>query len=296
MRLSPRVFRSSIVAPLITILPLFIATRRAVAYDKATEGNEVVMNKLFPKKNRVELDAKAGIVLNSSYEQTFLANAGITYFWSEEWGFNIEGDFASVKDKNERRCIESFYNNPNYDLPAECGEDPPVDDKPVPTGGVKANWGPAYVPIRKLKYMFSGNFIWNPIYGKQIVMLSATNYFDFYLGMGGGIAMSDFWPKQTVFPSTGVRQRAPFCTKENNSDAQCTDPNPGTDDPNLIGEAGRPQVQSQNNPLIHLSVGQRFHFMKRFLVSASLENYTLLGTESGFDNFLTIMGGFGVRF
>lgn len=275
------------------------AEAAAQTYQRVTDSDEVVLGKLFPKKSKVELDAKLGIVLNSSYTQTFLANAGLTYFWSEEWGFNVEGNFASVQDKNERKCIETFYNDPNFNVSNECGEEAPVEEGPE--ASEDANWGPAYVPIRQLKYMFTGNFVWNPIYGKQIVLLSATNYFDFYVLMGGGVAMSDFYRKQ---PETddGAPARGTFCVKKDQDAGEC-DPanlpggqNPGTDDPEQVGNAGRPEPEAQTNVLAHLAIGQRFHFFKRFMVMASLENYTLLGTEAGFDNFLTIMGGFGVRF
>lgn len=281
------------------MLPLLMLgmSNAAHAYERVTDSDEVVLNKLFPKKSKVELDGKAGIVLNSSYTQTFLINAGLTYFWSEQWGFSVEGNFASVSDKNERKCIESFYNDPNFDVDNECGEEAPGEVN----GEGDADWGPAYVPVRQLKYMFTGNLVWNPIYGKQIVLLSATNYFDFYVSMGGGVAMSDFYAKTPEF-ADGSPSRGTFCVKKDQADGKC-DPgklpggkNPGTLDAGLIGIAGRPAPEAQTNILAHFAIGQRFHFFKRFMVNASLENYTLLGTEAGFDNFLTIMGGFGVRF
>jgi len=261
----------------------------AFAYDKAVEGPDVVLNKLFPKKSKVELDGKFGVVLNQSYQQTFLVNGGLTYFWSEEWGFNVEGNMALTSDKPERTCVESFYNDPNGAIGDECGTDPPTDDE-------DANYGPAYVPVRELKYIFAGNLVWNPIYGKQIILLSATNYFDFYIAMGGGIAMSDFYPNTPTLPS-GKSSRGKFCVKEDADRNEC-DPsgNPGTDLVEETGKEGRPAPEAQSNVLAHFSIGQRFHFMKRFLVTAELKNYTLLGTPDGFENFFTLMGGFGVRF
>lgn len=268
----------------------------ALAYEKAVEGPDVVLNKLFPKKGKVELDGRFGMMLNTSYQQTFFANAGLSYFWSEAWGFNAEGYFALASDKAERKCIETFYNDPNFNVGLECGEEPPVEE-PAPPEGPDANWGPAYVPIRQLKYMFIGNLVWNPIYGKQIVLLSATNYFDFFVSFGGGVAMADAQPKTSTFADDGRPTRGSFCTKKVLAQGGCNaDNNPGTDDPAEIGEDGRPVPQSSTSPVIKLAVGQRFHFFKRFLVSGALENFTALGTESGFDNFFTIMGGLGVRF
>ncbi len=276
----------------ILLLPLFLLSAgEASAYEKATEGQDVVLNKLFPKKSKVELDAKFGVVLNSSYQQTFMANGSMTYFFSEEWGFNLDGNYAIVTDKPERTCIETFYNDPNFNVPEECGEDAPEDSEE------DANWGPAYVPIRTLKYIFTANMNWNPIYGKQIVLLSATNYFDFFLTFGGGVAMSDYYAKTPEFADTGTPTRGTFCVKKDAAAGTCeANKNPGTAEKELTGIEGRPVPESQTNVLIHLALGQRFHFLKRFLLTAGLDNYTLVGTESGIDNFFTLTGGLGVRF
>lgn len=278
----------------------FLLTGQALAYEKAVEGPDVVLDKLFPKKGKVELDARAGMMLNTSYQQTFFVNGGINYFWSETWGLNLEGYMALASDKNERRCIETFYNDPNFNVAEECGENPPVETSPTGPGGQQdANWGPAYVPIRELKFMFVGNAVWNPIYGKQILLLSATNYFDFYLSAGGGLAMAQVQQKQKQLPDGRPARGDWNCTKKNRAAGLCppgAESNPGTDDPNEIGVTGRPTPQASTTPLIKLAVGQRFHFFNRFQLTGALENFTLLGTQSGFDNFFTIMFGLGVRF
>jgi len=263
------------------------------AYEKAVEGPDVVKDKLFPKKSVIELDTKVGSVLNGSYIQTFMLNGSLTYFWSENWGFSAEGVFALNSDKAERACIETFYNDPNFAIGAQCGgaanlaEDSKGD----------ANFGPAYVPIRELNYIGTGNFVWNPLYGKQLVLLSFTTYFDFFISFGGGLAISKYYPQQNNFPD-GTPQRGVFCTKEEAAKPNgcSTANNPGTIDENLVGIAGRPQPLSQSNVLTHVSVGQRFHFMKRFELLASLDNYLLIGTPQTFDSYITLYGGLGVRF
>lgn len=270
----------------------------AMAYEKAVEGPDVVLDKLFPKKGKVELDARAGMMLNTSYQQTFFVNGGLNYFWSETWGLNLEGYFAMASDKNERRCIETFYNDPNFNVAEECGENFPVEENPSGPGGKQdANWGPAYVPIRELKYMFVGNAVWNPIYGKQILLLSATNYFDFYLSGGAGLAMAQVYPKTKSLPD-GRNSRGDWaCLEKQRAAGECTSEiNPGTDKIEEIGVEGRPTPQASTTPLIKLAVGQRFHFFNRFQIMGALENFTLLGTQSGFDNFFTIMFGLGARF
>jgi len=265
------------------------------AYEKAVEGDEIVLNKLYPKKGRVEVDGKLGYVLNGSYTQTFLVGGSATYFWSEEWGFAGGLNIAIVGDKDERGCIENFYNDPNYAVSAECGGSDALSED----ADGDANFGPAYVPIRKLKYVFTGDFVWNPVYGKQIVLLSATNHFDFFATVGGGIAMSDYSPLQKDLPDGTPSRSGSFCVK---SDANANPPkcettkNPGTLEEAYIGESGRPALESQTNILLHLAVGQRFHFAKRWTVLGSLDTFTLLGTPNTFDNFMTLTGGVGVRF
>ncbi len=271
-----------------------IGSPSAFAYEKAVEGSDVVKDKLFPKKSAVELDGKFGTVLNGSYIQTFLLNGGLTYYWSENWGFNLEGIFALNSDKAERACIETFYNDPNFAISSQCGSSANLSQD----SQGDANLGPAYVPIREIQYMGVGNFVWNPIYGKQLVFLSFTTYFDFFVSFGGGLAISKYYPEQTDFLN-GTRQRGGlFCTKAEAAKPNgcSTDTNPGTTDESLVGIAGRPQPLSQNNIVTHLSVGQRFHFMKRFELLASLDNYTLIGTPQTFDTYLTLFGGLGVRF
>ena len=140
--------------------------------------------------------------------------------------------------------------------------------------------------------------MWNPIYGKQLVLLSFTTYFDFFVGLGGGLAISKYYPEQKEFPTDGRKQRGEFCLKATAAKPNgCKlDGNPGTTDESLIGIAGRPTALSQSNVLSHISVGQRFHFMKRFELLAALDNYTLVGTPQSFDTYFTLYGGLGVRF
>lgn len=279
-------------------LLLSCVASKGFSYERVTDSSEVVLNKLFPKKEKVELDGKLGLVLNSSYIQTFLATGGITYFLSEEWGVTGEASLALNSDKSERGAIESFYNDPNDVIGPEFGDLATLKE----SGDADANLGPAYVPIRELQYIFTLNANWNPIYGKQIILLSATNYFDFFINFGGGFAASKFYPKKPSYSSSGgdIPFRGKFCVKKDAEAVppKCTKdkPNPGTLDETLTGLEGRPESESKTNVLGHAAIGQRFHFFRRFVLTGSIEDYMLLGTESGFDNFLVINGGLGVRF
>jgi outer membrane beta-barrel protein len=267
------------------------------AYKRVTEGTEVVKNKKYPKKSKIELNGpNAGLILNSSYVTSILLNGGINYFFSENWGLGLEGTLALNQDKSERECIENFYNDPNQQIPVECGE---AGNLTLDRDG-DANFGPAYVPIRQINYIMAANAIWSPIYGKQIIMLSTTNYLDVYFSLGLGMAFSDFYDKRTNLKlQTNKSSRGSFCTKANRDKGLCNQPasaNPGTTDPNEIGIEGRPEPLPESNPVLQFGVGQKFHFAKIFNFKIELRNYTLLGTQSGFENFFTLWGGLGLRF
>ena len=276
-------FISGLLVAIFLSLGLGSLATQAQAYEKATEGQDVVMRKLFPKRKRLQIESKGGLILNQSYLNTFLVNGTVSYFFNEEWGMSAEANMAVNIEKGERGCIESFYNDPEFVIGDECGPD--VFDQD--SSGL-ANWGPAYVPIRELKYIIGGNLIWNPVYGKQIVLLSATNYFDVYVTMGGGVAFSDYYALQNDLPD-GREARGSF-SKEDRAG------NPGTKDENEIGLFGRPIPESQSSILASASVGQRFHFLERFMVTAELKNYLLIGTDAGFDTFFSLSGGLGMRF
>ena len=271
----------------------------SASYRKSTEGEDVVKNKIYPKKGRIELNLPdIGIVLNQSYIQTLIFHGGVNYYFNEVWGFGVEGVFASNKDKDERACIETFYNDPDKEGGPEC--DPGLSGEGAGASGSRRNYGPAYVPIRELKYMIAANAVWNPVYGKQIVLLSATAYFDVFVTMGAGMAFSDYYAKSTLLRN-GKDSRGTFPEKGSAEDTDANKPGakPNETDPEtgnlLYGPEGRPDVQPQSTFFVNFGIGQKYHFAKRFNFKVELRNYTLLGTESGFENFFTLWGGFGVR-
>lgn len=257
-------------------------------YKKATEDDEVVKNKLFPKKEKVEVNGpNFGAILNQSYVNTFLIHGGINYYSSELWGFGVEGAFALNQDKDARNCIENFYNDFAFSVDDECG----------PASGLngKANYGPAYVPIRETKYIIAGNAVYTPVYGKQLLFLSATSYFDLFFIFGAGVVISDYYPQQTDLKN-GKTSRNKFYDPDQPDSASNVKPGAGADETTSYGIDGRPAPETSTSPMINVGIGQKYHFMKRFHIKAELRNYTLLATPTGFDNFFTLWGGFGVRF
>ncbi len=144
-------------------------------YRRAVDDKDNVKDKLFTKKGRVELNLPdLGMVLNTAFVDTYLVHGGITYYRSEEWGFGLEGSMGLNRDRDERECLENFYNDPKNKITAR--------NAVAVVNWITAplNYGPAYMPIREMKYIIAGNAVWNPLYGKQLLMLSATSYFVFF--------------------------------------------------------------------------------------------------------------------
>jgi len=256
-------------------------------YVRAVEGKDNVRGKLFDKERRLELNGPDfGMVLNQSYIQTYLLHGGLTYYFSETWGVGAEVAMAMNSDKSERECIENFFNNPSQVPSEQCPNN--VQSEP-PTGG---NFGPAYVPIRELKFLLAGNAVWSPVYGKQIMFMRSVVHFDLFVTMGGGLAMSDYYGKLTTLNNgRPARKAAPGRTGDT-----VTDLGIGCDDDSCRGIAGRPTPEAQATPYLNFGLGQKFHFQRRFHFKVELRNMTLVGTESGFENLVAVWGGFGARF
>lgn len=281
-------WRRFVLAMLMSLSVEAVPALAQTGYKKSTEGGDVVMNKMYPKKKRIEVTPAMGFILNQSYVNTILLGAGVNYFFSEEWGLGVDFAVGSNSDKDERGCIENFYNDPNDEVASPCGSANAL-------GGTKANFGPAYVPIREIQNVISANLIWNPVYGKQLILLSATSYFDLFLEGGASLVSSRFYPKQETLRN-GNKSRGEF---DPNGDQLPPPRGPiGADvnDAGSYGVSGRPDPQSQNNVALNLGVGQKFHFGKSFHIKMYLRNMTILGTETGFDNLFALMVGAGLRF
>ncbi len=284
--MKPSILRVTIAATLIFNSTTLIAA--AGGYKKATEGEDVVKNKLYPKRGKLELNGpNVGLILNQSYVDTYIVNGGINYFWSEVWGLGLDFSYGINKDRAERECIETFYNDPKYEVGPECGSADNLE------GTTQANYGPAYVNIREYNYIFSANAIWNPIYGKEIFFLSAVGYFDVYTTFGAGLAQTTFYPEMTTL-NNGKPSRGVF-PAEGTSDSE-NEPGATADETDSYGTEGRPAAVKESKILLQAGVGQKFHFGKKFNLKMELRDHIVVGTPSGFDMFFTLWGGFGLRF
>jgi outer membrane beta-barrel protein len=283
-------FRVATLASVFSGIPGGTTFAAVGGYKKATEGGDVIKNKLYPKKNRVELNGpNLGLILNQSYIDTYLINGGINYFWSESWGLGAELTIALNKDRYERDCIESFYNDVDYDIPEECGGPESIQD--YDGDGQIGNYGPAYVNIREYNMLLTGNAIWNPIYGKEIFFLSGVVNFDVFLTMGGGLAMTTFYPLQTYL-NNGKESRGNFPAPNSGGARPGAEP----DEVDSFGKAGRPQPQKESKVFLDAGIGQKIHINKTLNFKAELRNHLVLGTPGGFDMFFTLWAGLGARF
>ncbi|MCX6129041.1 MAG: hypothetical protein NTX25_08255 [Proteobacteria bacterium] len=284
------------------VFGLFIKVTEVRAdYKKATEGRDVVMNKLYPKATRFELGLpQVGFVMNQSYVNTLLLGVDGTYFLSETLGFALVYNQGVNQDKSERTCIEQFYYDPSNEVGLACGDagnltgaDKDQDNFP--------RFGPAYVPIRELQQMLIANAVWTPVYGKQLIYFGTTSYFDLFVELGVGIANSKFYPKQEILKN-GKKPRGIYTDPKdpNNDPAIATANNDKIGalpaNPEFYGVEGRPTAKDEANPVINLGLGQKFHFGKLFHFKVYIRNFTLLGTDQGFENLFALYGGVGVRF
>lgn len=287
------------------------------SYRKSTEGRDVVKNKIYPKRKKVEISPNFGYILNQSYIETQVLNMGFNYFFSENWGFGLDITKGMNSDKDDRWCIENFYNDPAEIIGDSCGsadvvwdgssgadnstitqrardehpndEKYPADDAAVGNG---TSMGPAYVPIREIDTIITGNLIWTPIYGKALILLSTTVYFDLYLEGGLGLAQSDYYPKQEKLKN-GNTSRGEY---EPGAKQPAARLGAYKNESYAYGEAGRPASEKKSNVLVNLGIGQKFHFGGMFHVKVFLRDMVILGTPGGFENLMALYAGVGIRF
>lgn len=263
-------------------------------YKKATEGKDVVKNKLYPKDGRIELSGpNAGIILNQSYVNTILVGGGLNYWFSEQWGVGFDFNLGLNSDKSERECIENFYNDPKDEVPEVCGS---ADNL---SGKEKANFGPAYVPIREISNIIMLNALWAPIYGKQLIFLSTTSYFDLYFEFGGGLVMSQYYAKQDTLKNGNTSR--PFSYDKTTNEPIDENSKPikagaSATETYAYGTDGRPDPEPNSNVLLNVTVGQKFHFGGLMHVKLYLRDMLIVGTQTGFENLLSLHVGLGVRF
>lgn len=253
--------------PFLALVFLVAAEARADVDDDQPK----IMNRLFPKARSAEVSANAGYLLNPAFVDTSLYELNARYALSETWGIGLGVAVARTKDRNERRCVETFYNDPKHEVQAECLND---DGGEGLDGVEEANVGPAYAPIRELRQLVTLHGDYSLAYGKMIFLHGVTSHFDLRLRFGGGMTTSDYYQQQPEKREPGVAR----------------------DSPELYGEAGRPAPERQTTPHAYVGFAEDLLFLKRFSFGAELAYYVLLGTPHGVEQFVVIKLGAGIRF
>ncbi len=261
----------------------------AEGYQKATDLEDIVLEKLYPKSGRLEVNADIGIVLNQAFVDTTLFRASASYYLSESWGLAFSAIKAQNKDTEERLCIESFYNDPDKELSNVCASQDSTNDI---TTAEKANMGPAYMPIREIEDIFLVESVFSPNYGKQIFFLGVVSHFDFQIKIGAGLARSTYYEQRnTVKGELSRPARGAFSDEE-----PATNPGISHKETDKYGTPGRPDPIQQTNAVLAPALVQKFYIADRFSWNAELGSLFILGTPGGFEYLLTISTGVGVRF
>lgn len=268
-------------------------------YKRSIRGNRNLLNKRYPKAAKFELTLPAvGFIPNQSYISSLIVTGSLGYNITETWGISVELSAVFNTDKDERFCLEHFYNDSGNGVIPECpdkGDDilaPLQNPDGTPIRG--GNFGPIYAPIRELDFLAMASARWSPVYGKQIAFLSFTSYFDLYFVFGGGIAFSTFYP-ESLFLRNGTLSRGDppedfegICPS---SPGVCPD---NAELGSLVGTGGRPSSRSETHPTITVGLGQKFHFLNDYYLNVEARNYTLVGTTQGWEAFYALWIGTGM--
>lgn len=276
----------------ISIVSIFNASNSFADYRKAVEGNEVVKGKLYPKSNRIEINAvQAGGILNQSYLRTYLGAFGVTYHFNEWHAVNADFLFGITSDSGERTCVENFYFKPEAAErdggPSPCDQDDvtdPAGGSPVSETDKENSFKrkPAYVPIRQLDSLVGLNYQWTPVYGKQLYFLSYVGYLDLFVNVGLGLARTTYWPlKERLDNGDSIYEK-------------------GTKTRGEYGAVGRPLPVKSSSFAFDFGLGNRFFFGNNFLINMELRDYTIFGDDakggSDWMNFVAVWGGLGMIF
>jgi hypothetical protein len=111
--------------------------------------------------------------------------------------------------------------------------------------------------------------------------------------MGGGLAMTTFYPMDTKL-GNGKESRGSFPAQGQPGERPGTEPDEAGGP--FFGTEGRPKAVKETKVFLDGGVGQKVHFGQRFNFKGELRSHLVLGTPGGFDVFFTLWGGFGMKF
>jgi hypothetical protein len=270
------------------------------------DSGETVYNKLYPKGHKLELSLPSfGFFMNQSYVASSFIKMHVGYYRSEQWGFFLEGFKVLNQDKEERYCIENFYNDFEDKLAVSCplsSEDKSThlfDGSLNPRKG--ANFGPAYPDVREIQYILSGMVEWAPIYGKKLLYMSHVFFFDLFFHLGGAIVLSDHYP-ESFYLRNGKLARGTVSSKDLSTGGCPSGENipgvcPGDPDvASLVGKGGRPTPKKEVLPGIVFSIGQKIHFLERWHIRGEIQSLTIFTSGSQTESLFNLSFGAGFRF
>ena len=254
-----------------TLLILLGLTWTVPALADVDDDVPKIMSRLFPKTHSVEVAAAVGNLLNPAFVDTTLLELSARYAFTETWAVGFAYATARTRDRSERKCVETFYNDPKHEVQAECMNDDGGDGL---DDTEEANIGPAYARVRELRQLITLHGDYSLAYGKMIFLHGATGHFDLRLRFGGGMTMSDYYEQQPAQRTPGVARG----------------------DTAHYGGGGRPAPERQTTPHVYVAVAEDLLFLKRFSFGGELAYYVLLGTPHGIEQVVVVKIGAGVRF
>jgi len=136
---------------------------------------KVVQQRYFKKDNRLEVTLiNTGYFLKNQYIDILSLGGGMSYYFSEIWGWEIiSGAMTFTRERPEVQILKEVHN-------------------------VTAD-------IRKPEYIITSNLLWIPMYGKYSLLESRFIYYDTYFLIGPGIVNLNKKIKPTV--NIGVGQK-----------------------------------------------------------------------------------------
>jgi outer membrane beta-barrel protein len=115
----------------------------------------VIQRKFLPKTERFQLFGGAASIMNDPWFTTMGFNAKIGYFFTEQWGVELEGLFLG---SSKRDNINQLQNNLNVNTSS----------------------------IITIKGYYGASVVWSPIYGKMGMFGKKIVPFDMFFDVGGG--------------------------------------------------------------------------------------------------------------
>lgn len=275
----------------------------ASSFYKALENQEVVKNKIYPSKNRWDFNIiNYGSILNQAFIETQNFSGEISYFLNESWGIGVEGSYFLNNDKVERKCLETFFNKTNntkgldsycaYDYYASKRQKLP-NQTDIDLENKKASYGPVYMPIREIDWLFGAKITWNIMYGKQIIFRSFTGYLDVFLTFGAGVIISKFYPKKDVLDNGNTSRKLKGQESESVGAGEYEKVNQKL----LYGVEGRPKPIETPNPFIKIGIGHKYHFLRNmsFEIEFNLLNIPVISPEFNIESSFILNTGINIR-